>query len=215
MTLRWLSMSIFGTVCLFFCAGCYFDRLTGKYDDIPELTRENEAVLGRNTMTIEERQRRIRLLQNLEREPIPSYTINGGDKVEIIVYNNPDLSVKTTVTPDGYIGMVLIGQIHVAGLTLGEASQKIEKALSRYIRNPKVGLSPFLIASETVTISGAVSHPGIYPVTNGMRLADVFAKAGGAASRMYSGLKISRYISSEMNGLFQAAVSSDWPMMSG
>ncbi|MBQ9501921.1 MAG: polysaccharide biosynthesis/export family protein [Lentisphaeria bacterium] len=191
MTLRRLSVSIFGTVCLFLCAGCYFERLTGKYDEIPELTRENEAVLGQSVMTIEERQRRIRLLQNLEREPIPSYTINGGDKVEIVVYNNPDLSVKTTVTPDGYIGMVLIGQVHVAGLTLGEASKKIEKALSRYIRNPKVGLSPFLIASETVTISGAITYPGIYPVTNGMRLADVFAKAGGAASRHYDGETIS------------------------
>ena len=191
MTLRRLLVPIFGVMCLSFCAGCYLERTTGKYDDIPELTRENAAVLDQSSMTIEERQRRIRLLQNLERDPIPAYTINGGDKVEIIVYNNPDLGVKTTVTPDGFIGMVLVGQIHVAGLTLGEASQKIEKALSRYIRNPKVGLSPISIASETVTISGAVTHPGIYPVTNGMRLADVFAKAGGAASRMYDGETIS------------------------
>jgi len=191
MTLRWPSVLLFGAVCLFFCAGCYFDRMTGRYDFIPELTRENEAVLDQTAMTIEERQRRIRLLQNLEKEPIPPYTINGGDKMEVVVYNNPDLSVKTTVTPDGFIGMVLIGQVHVAGLTLSEASQKIEKALSRYIRNPRVGLSPFHIASETVTISGAVSRPGVYPVTNGMRLADVFAIAGGAASRMYAGESIS------------------------
>ena len=78
MTLRRLLVPIFGVMCLSFCAGCYFDRTTGKYDDIPELTRENAAVLDQSSMTIEERQRRIRLLQNLERDPIPAYTINGG-----------------------------------------------------------------------------------------------------------------------------------------
>ena len=45
--------------------------------------------------------------------------------------------------------------------------------------------------SETVTISGAVTHPGIYPISKGMRLSDLFAKAGGAASRHYEGLSLS------------------------
>ena len=184
---RWLLVWVFLSAWFFWGTGCYFDRMTGNYDEVPELTKENEAVLDKTALTPEERRRRIELLKNLEKESNIPYTINGGDKVEIVVYNHPDLSVKTTVTPDGFIGMVLVGQVHVAGLTLGEASKKIEQALSRYIRNPRVGLSPFLIASETVTISGAVTYSGIYPITNGMRLADVFAKAGGSASRHYDG----------------------------
>ena len=115
----------------------------------------------------------------------------AGDTISITVYNHPDLSVQnTTVTPDGYIGMVLVGQVKVAGLTLAQAANAIEKSLSRYIRNPRVGISPTDIVSETVTVAGAISKPGIYPIFHGMRLADLFAKAGGGASRAFAGTTV-------------------------
>ena len=72
-------------------------------------------------------------------------------------------------------------------MTLSAASKAIEKALSKYIRNPKVGISPLEIRSETATISGAVNRPGMYTISQGMRLGDLFALAGGAPSRLYDG----------------------------
>ena len=170
--------------------GCYSDRWTGNYDDIPELGLVT-AVEKAPHESPEALKKQEEALKKVAAEPLPPYTINGGDKIEIMVYSHPDLSVKTVVTPDGYLGMVLVGQIKVKGLTLAEASAKIEKALSRYIRNPRVGLSPYEIASETATITGAIHKPGIYPITDGMRLADLFAKAGGAASRYYDGQTVS------------------------
>jgi len=116
------------------------------------------------------------------------YTINSGDVLSISVYNNPDLSIeRTIVTTDGCIGMVLVGQLKVAGMTLDQASTSIEKKLSQYIRNPKVGVSPLEIRSETATISGAINKPGMYTISQGMRLADLVALAGGVASRLYDG----------------------------
>ena len=70
---------------------------------------------------------------------------------------------------------------------MGEKHEALEKALSQYIRNPKVGLSPQEIHSETATIVGAVSTPGIYTISNGMKLVDLFAQAGGSATRLYDG----------------------------
>ena len=177
---------------IFLLTGCY-DRWTGNYEKTPELEAADgkSAILEVSETSQNDDAKRREALKKMLVASEPIYTINGGDKIEIVVYNHPDLSGKATVTPDGHIGMVLLGQIKISGLTLGQASEKIEKELSKYIRNPKVGISPYEIVSETVTISGAVTHPGIYPITNGMRLSDLFAKAGGVASRYYDGQTLS------------------------
>ena len=172
-------------------SGCYWDRLTGRYSETPELTDESAAVLETSELSEDDLQKQIDELKKLAQADPVVYTINSGDKIAIVVYNHPDLSVQqTTVTPDGYVGMVLVGQVKVSGLTIAQAAAAIEKALSRFIRNPRVGISPIEIVSENVTVAGAISKPGIYPIFHGMRLADLFAKAGGAASRTFAGTTV-------------------------
>ena len=183
--LRRLFRILLPSAVLLSACGCYFDRLTGKYDDVPEL--ESSALLEETEIEEKGEKENLHVLEELEREGEEVYTINSGDNVAITVYNHSDLAVKTTVTPDGYVGMVFIGQVKVAGLTLEQATRLIEEKLSKYIRNPKVGISPYEIRSETVTIAGAVTKPGMYDISNGMRLADLFAKAGGASTRFYDG----------------------------
>lgn len=169
-----------------FLAGCY-GRTVSNYDDIPELNSHQNAILEKNETSEEDLQKQRMILEMLSKEKEEIYTINAGDNISIVVYNHPDLSVRTIVTPDGNVGMVFVGQIKLAGLTLEQASQSLEKALSKYIRNPKVGVSPYEIHSETCTIAGAVAKAGMYEVSNGMRLADLYAKAGGSADRLYDG----------------------------
>ena len=167
--------------------GCYFDRLTGKYDEVPELEMSRSALLEKTEIAEAAEEDKLKLLNALENVPEDAYTINSGDSIAITVYSHPDLETKTIVTPDGHIGMMFIGQVKVSGLTLEKAAQLIEEKLTKYIRNPKVGIAPFEIHSETVTIAGAVAKPGMYTISNGMRLADLFAKAGGAATRLFDG----------------------------
>ena len=157
-------------------SGCY-NRWNSNYDEFPDLVSSRNAIVDEAGLSAEDRQRRIQFLEELAAEPEPEYRINAGDFVEIRVYNHDDLSIKTMVTPDGNIGMVFIGQVEVAGLTLQEASDKLESMLARYIKNPEVGISPQEIHSQTASIAGAVTHPGMYTISNGMRLADLFAKA--------------------------------------
>ena len=172
---------------LWFAAGCY-NRLTYNYKNFKELSNVDSAMIEASYY---EEQTRIKNLEEMIAQSdkgIAEYTINAGDTVSITVYNNPDLSLKKTiVTTDGCIGMVLVGQIKVAGLTLDAAAQAIEKELSKYIRNPKVGISSLEIRSETATISGAVNKPGMYTLSQDMRLGDLFALAGGSPSRLYDG----------------------------
>ncbi len=178
---------IFTAALLFSLTGCY-DRLTSNYSDFKELSPSGTAVLEETEFNESERMLALEKIVERGKEKEQAYTINAGDAVSITVYNHPDLSIgKTLVTTDGNIGMVLIGEIKVAGLTLERASKALEMALSQYIRNPKVGISPLEIHSETATIVGAVNSAGIYTISNGMRLVDIFAQAGGSASRLYDG----------------------------
>lgn len=176
-------LAIFSVVLV---TGC-LQRSTTLYKSFPELEYDPNAVLEEGELDEAERQKQIEALKELERKHSLTYTINAGDVISIVVYDHGELNIQTKVTPDGYIGMVFVGQIKVEGMTLKEAGEALEKALEKYIRNPKVGISPVQILSENATIAGAVNKPGMYTLSNGMRLADLFAMAGGANIRRYDG----------------------------
>lgn len=181
-------VSVFSAVGMLLVYGCYPNRNTFQYDKLKELNIKESAILEMSSVSEEERNASLRdILRRYESRSV-SFTINAGDTISISVYNNPDLSIgRTLVTPDGCISMVLAGQVKVAGLTIDEASLALEKALSKYIRNPKVGISPLEIHSKTATIVGAIQKPGMFTIANEMRLTDLYALAGGSAVRQYDG----------------------------
>lgn len=168
-------------------AGCYFDRLTGHYGQYPDLDDELSAVVDEQGLSEGERAEQLALLKALDEAPPEVYRINAGDRVNFTVYDHPDLSTEATITPDGHLGIVFLGQVKVADLTLGEACAKIEKGLSDYLKKPAVGLTPLTISSQSCTIAGGVNRPGIYPVSSDMRLSDIFSVAGGSATRRIDG----------------------------
>ena len=165
-------------------AGCY----NSVYDDVPELAPRESAILEVSEDS-EARTERLEKLEKLENEKYTEsvYRLNAGDRLSVIVYGHSDLDVTALIAPDGCIGMALAGRIRLAGLTLDEASSVVEAALAKYIKNPKVGISPYEILSETATIAGAVTAPGMYTISDGMRLADLYAKAGGSSIQVYNG----------------------------
>ena len=163
-------------------SGCY-DRYTGNFEDFPDINNLPSGVVDQAGLTDEDKRRQLEFLKKLDEQKEPVYRINAGDKISIRVYNHPDLIMESLVTPDGAIGVMFAGQVQVAGLTLEEASEKIKKIYGKYIKNPELGVFAIDVRSQTATISGAVNNPGMFVISNGMRLADLFAKAGGSAVR--------------------------------
>lgn len=171
---------------LLLSSGCY-NRYTSNFNEYPTLEESRSAIVDRTGMSEADLAAQLAELKRIDAIPMDEYRINAGDSISIIVYNHSDLSVTTVVTPDGYIGLVFAGQIKVAGLTLKQAADAITAALQDYIKNPAVGVSPVKINSQTASIAGAVKQPGMYNISNDMRLTDLFAQAGGAAARYYDG----------------------------
>ena len=174
-----LMIVLYGMI---FLTGCY-NRYTGNFDHFPDIHNLPSGVVDQSGLTEEDRRRQLEYLRALDAQQEPVYRINAGDKISIRVYNHPDLIMESLVTPDGAIGIMFAGQIQVAGLTLEEASERIKAVYAQYIKNPELGVFAIDVRSQTATIAGAVNNPGMFVITNGMRLADLFAKAGGSAVR--------------------------------
>ncbi len=111
-----------------------------------------------------------------------NYVIGPGDVLDIFVWQNPDLSQKAVpVRPDGRISTPLISNIMAAGKTPVELGEAMDKALSQYIRSPRVTViveNAMSVLSQ-VQVIGQVVHPESIPYHEGMTVLDVVLAAGG------------------------------------
>ncbi|MEM7427228.1 MAG: polysaccharide biosynthesis/export family protein [Pseudomonadota bacterium] len=110
------------------------------------------------------------------------YQVGSGDRLNVRVFGQTDLTSQYRVNSDGNISMPLIQSTRVAGLT----SQQIEEVLTTrlkagYLRDPKVSVEvaefrPFFILGE-------VRNAGRFPYVAGMTVQNAIAIGGGYTER--------------------------------
>lgn len=171
-------------------SGCYSNRSTGQFGDLPDIDEDSDAILEESGQDPETLARNEARLREIAAEDEPAYKLNAGDVIEIRVYGHDDIGVKTKIGPDGMIGIAFMDQVKVSGLTIAESAARIREGLAPYIKNPVVSVVVHEIVSETATIAGACGRPGIYGISNTTRLADLYAKAGSSAERLFNGVDI-------------------------
>ncbi len=105
-----------------------------------------------------------------------------GDVVKISVFQNADLAVEARISETGQISFPLLGAVQIAGLTVSEAQQKIEKLLrdGAFVNQPQVTIQTVQIRSSQLSILGQVAKPGRYPIDIvGSTVSEMIATAGG------------------------------------
>lgn len=110
------------------------------------------------------------------------YLLGGGDTVNISVYEQPDLSTVSRISPEtGAITYPLLGEVKIAGLTPESAGKKIATLLKEkgILKFPEVTLSVQDYLSQSIPVMGQVNRPGEYPLTGESRVVDLIAQAGG------------------------------------
>lgn len=111
-----------------------------------------------------------------------SYRIGPLDTVNVIVWRNPDLSLSVPVRPDGKITTPLVDDLQASGKTPTELERDIEKALTKFIRDPVVTVvvTSFVgPTSEQVRVTGEAAKPQILAFRRDMTLLDVMIAVGG------------------------------------
>ena len=112
------------------------------------------------------------------------YRIGVGDKINLRVFQVPDLSIDgLVIDTSGNVQMPLIGAVRGSGRTPGEMSADIASRLSvQFLRDPQVTVTVTEAASQKVTIDGAVTQPGVYEMRGSTSLLQAVAMAQGPTS---------------------------------
>ncbi|THB69408.1 MAG: sugar ABC transporter substrate-binding protein [Gammaproteobacteria bacterium] len=110
------------------------------------------------------------------------YLIGPGDRIQIFVWRNSDLTVEIPVRPDGKINTPLIEDLVAAGKTPSALAREVEKLLKKYIRNPQVTVIVKMFAGDygqLVRVIGEAGNPMAIPYRSGMTVLDVMIQVGG------------------------------------
>jgi polysaccharide export outer membrane protein len=123
---------------------------------------------------------------------LASYRLGPEDQVAIKVMDLDKLQLEGQQAPkvdvNGDLNLPVIGNVHVAGLTVTEAEEK----LTNILQNPSVSVAIVQYRSHPVSVLGAVRNPGVIQVTQQRRLLEVLSMAGGMAQEAGDKIKITR-----------------------
>lgn len=116
----------------------------------------------------------------LANENLIPYTIGSGDLLEIMTWNEPQLSrSEVLVRTDGKISFPFLDDLQASGLTPFELKLKIENSLRRYVEHPHVTVDIRDPQSKQFYILGEVVNTGEYPLVKNLTVLQAFAVAGG------------------------------------
>ena len=112
--------------------------------------------------------------------PGREYVIGPSDRLAVEVFGISDLSRAVLVDANGQIALPVAGMVTATGKTPVELASEIQGLLeARHVRDPQVTVSISEAHSSHVTVDGAVTEPGVYPVTGRLTLIRALARAKG------------------------------------
>lgn len=124
-----------------------------------------------------------------------TYLLGSDDQLEISGPELTEFSNKPMrIDGDGDIQVPLVSRVHVAGLTVQQTEEKLNKLLSTYIRDPKVVVNVAEVRSQPVSILGAVNAPGVHQVQGHKTLLEMLALAGGIRPDAGYSVRITRQL---------------------
>lgn len=107
------------------------------------------------------------------------YLLGPGDRVDVFVWRNAELSRQVPVRPDGYISLPLVGELAAAGKTAAELEAEITSLLRDFVQVPTVTVTVTDIKSLVVYVLGRVGTPGPVTLDRNINVLQAISMAGG------------------------------------
>ncbi|MDQ1156339.1 polysaccharide export outer membrane protein [Sphingomonas sp. SORGH_AS 950] len=110
-----------------------------------------------------------------------AYVLGPDDEIEMKVFGQDNMSLKTRIRADGTITAPFLGNIQAAGRTTAQLAQQLSEAYLRggYLSRPSINIEVTNYASKSATVLGSVGQAGLYPLDRPYTVAAMVARAGG------------------------------------
>jgi len=134
---------------------------------------------------------------------VTDYRVAPMDVLDVTVYDAPNLSRPAQVSASGFISLPLIGDVRATGKTTDQLQADIAARLAKdFMQKPQVFVTVKEYNSQRVTVDGAVTKPGVFPLKGETTLVEVIAQAGGLNDM---GSPSNVYVLRKVNGQKMAA----------
>ena len=123
--------------------------------------------------------------KNLTFEPVmniatpQNYVLGPGDQLIIDVYGDTQRSEQLTVSPDGDVNVPDYGPLHVAGLSVSAAQNKVRSHLGTYYESSDIKVTVGQTRTILVNVMGEVKAPGTYTLSAFATVFHALYMAGG------------------------------------
>jgi protein involved in polysaccharide export with SLBB domain len=109
----------------------------------------------------------------------PDYVLGPGDELVIDYWGSSSQHLQRSVDREGRISIPEAGAVVVAGRTLGETEQTIQRMLSRQLRGVTVDVSLGKLRAVRAFVVGDVKNPGAYDISSLSTALSALIAAGG------------------------------------
>lgn len=109
----------------------------------------------------------------------PRYQLCKGDVLELNLPLTPEFNQTVTVEPDGYISLMVAGDLHVEGQTIPEVTQTIRAAYASILHQPIVTIHLRDFEKPYFIVGGEIGHPGKYELRGDTTVVQAVAIGGG------------------------------------
>ena len=93
------------------------------------------------------------------RDILPSdYRLEVGDQFDVKDFGLPELDLRYTVQPDGYVNFLGIGKTPAAGRSFEELANDLNERYKKDYRNPRITIIPVLIETKLASFRQTVSN---------------------------------------------------------
>ena len=114
------------------------------------------------------------------------YRLGAGDEVIIDIWGASQMTLRSTISPDGHIMVENLGPVYLSGMTVAEANKhiknvftQIDAGLSEENNSSHISLTLGQARSIQVNVMGEVENPGTYVLSSFATVFNALYSAGG------------------------------------
>ena len=132
------------------------------------------------------------------------YVLRSGDTLELKYRLTPEFDQTVSVQPDGFVSLKVAGDVHVTGLTVGQAHDAILAKDSDRLNDPELNLILRDFTPPSVVVAGEVRGPGKFELKENMTAWGAIMQSGGFGESAKSGqILIYRKVSEQLAEVHQ------------